>query len=146
MTCLAEFVVNRLKPLHGIEAPFDVYGDYIWPEGKALSALESDLWSALAWFNPDDYHEWIDNGQRLYRLTWTGMKLWLNWSAKSSKFNYDEAFKKWNTFAGTRTSYTAIFAEAQRRGWSNSPRGYWTGVPVTPAVRAFCAKLAESMR
>jgi hypothetical protein len=81
--------------------------------------LINDLYSALRYIPADDYHEWISGGQALKCLNYDGFELWLEWSASSNKFDRDDAIKKWNTFAGERTGYKAIFAKAQKNGWKN---------------------------
>ena len=71
-----------------------------------------------------------------------GRALWLEWSARASKFDPREANDKWAGFTGDRTDHRAVFAEAQRRGWTNPARPYWEDVEILPSVRALTERMA----
>ncbi len=77
-----------------------------------------ELRSALNAIPSDDYGTWIQIGHALHELGDFGRGLWLDWSQGSDKWRPEHA-QKWRTFTGDRTSYQAVFAEAQRRGWVN---------------------------
>lgn len=144
MTCLANYVEANLLPRHRPERsahskPNDSRAD------ATGSELKDDIRSALSFFDPDDYAVWIANGQRLKHLL-NGFEVWLEWSAGSSKFDQREAEEKWATFTADRTGYAAIFAEAQRLGWTNPAQGYWVNVPILPAVLAFSARFQARYR
>ena len=81
-----------------------------------------DLRSALNSINPDDYQTWVSMGHALVELGNVGRELWLSWSQQSAKWRPQDA-GKWSTFAGERTAYQAVFAEAQRQGWVNPMKG-----------------------
>ncbi len=84
-----------------------------------------DLRSALFSMRADDYAQWVRMGLALRELGDQGRELWLTWSATSEKFDPIEASKKWDTFRPDATGYAAVFADAQRHGWTNpsSSRG-----------------------
>jgi putative DNA primase/helicase len=71
---------------------------------------------------------WIRMGQALASLKgseWedAARELWEEWSATSAKWEPDRDPEQWLTFRGERTSYKAVFAEAQRFGWNNPGAG-----------------------
>lgn len=139
MTCLASYVEMRLKPRHRAERlpstePFSAHS----PSGDGLEAILRD---ALRYLDPDSYGGWVAVGQRLKSLGSVGLALWLAWSARSPKFDRREAERKWATFTADRTGYPAIFAEAQRNGWNNPAKGYWSGVGILPTVLEFSRNL-----
>jgi Primase C terminal 2 (PriCT-2) len=46
--------------------------------------------------------------------------LWEEWSRKSEKYQEEDTLRVWHSFRPERTGYQAVFAEAQRQGWTNS--------------------------
>lgn len=98
-----------------------------------------ELCSALCYLDPDSYASWTDCGQALKCLGDTGRALWMEWSKRSSKFDVDDASRKWDELRGERTGYTAIFSKAQQAGWVNPlfndatrQRGTLTTAPALP--------------
>jgi hypothetical protein len=73
----------------------------------------------LRHLDADDRAVWIATGLALKTLGARGRALWLEWSSTSTKFDADDAAARWEGFKPTSTDYRAIFAEAQRCGWSN---------------------------
>ena len=70
----------------------------------------------------DNYDLWIEIGQCLNDASggeYWGFELWLDFSARSSKYDADECEAKWNTFQaeGHRTAAT-IFYHAKENGWT----------------------------
>ena len=63
------------------------------------------------WPVPDDYHLWIKGGFVLKSTLpdEDGRQLWHRFSARSTKYNYAEAEKKWNSFR-PRGEITALSA------------------------------------
>jgi hypothetical protein len=111
---LAPFVRGTLAPRHhhtrkGPDATAPVQ---ITPQQVA------ELRSALNAIQPDGYDTWIRIGHALRELGTVGRELWLTWSQQSAKWNPADA-RKWESFAGDRTGYQAVFAEAARHGWTN---------------------------
>jgi hypothetical protein len=81
----------------------------------------SDLREALKWVDAEEYETWIRIGLALKQLGLKGRALWLEWSATSDKFNMGVATSKWDGFEPTSTGFKAVFAEAKRQGWKNTP-------------------------
>ena len=82
----------------------------------------NDLRSALNALDADDRDTWIAVGQRLKSLGTTGRELWMTWSQTSDKWQPKDA-RTWDTFAGQRTGYQAVFSDAARAGWVNPMAG-----------------------
>lgn len=82
------------------------------------------LASALEHLDADAYDSWIAIGLALKTLDddAAGLKLWLNWSAKSPKFDDKEAREKWRGFEPKDTHYRTVFTLAQSLGWRNPGR------------------------
>jgi hypothetical protein len=99
----------------------------------------ADLRSALACLDPDPYDTWTEVGIALATCE-PGRELWLEWSARSPKFDPDQAAEKWQTFRANSTSWQAVFARAQGAGWINPassqapPRATPVGRSAMPAV------------
>lgn len=122
---LADFVEQTLAPLHrgkktnGSAPPEDP------PEVELTEQQQADLRAALFTLDADEYAAWIRFGLALKGLGEFGRLLWLEWSSTSDKYTVEQAEAKWAGFDPRSTSYRAIFAEAQRRGWKNPQRGAW---------------------
>lgn len=86
------------------------------PNAETLSDLKDALLSIPA----DDYSLWIRMGHALRTINDDGFELWMEWSATSDKFEYDEAAKKWESFRPSSTGYKVVFTEAATRGWVNT--------------------------
>lgn len=100
-------------------APAHVANTYTPADYQAHDAsLLSDLRSALNAIRPDERDTWIAVGQRLKTLGEDGRRLWLEWSQGSIKWQPTDA-RLWDGFTADRTSYKAIFAQAQALGWVN---------------------------
>lgn len=74
---------------------------------------------ALFHLNSDDRGLWIKAGMALKHLGDEGQKLWIDWSATSSKYKAKDAAKTWDSLKPTAIDYRFIFAEAQRFGRIN---------------------------
>ncbi|MBO9664953.1 AAA family ATPase [Dokdonella sp.] len=94
---------------------------------------EADLRSALTAINSDDYSTWVKIGLHLKELGSRGQALWLEWSSKSEKFNESEALEKWTRLGTSKTSYEAVFADAQAKGWKN-PKAAGTQRNLDPKI------------
>jgi hypothetical protein len=123
LACLAQFVEERLAPLHSPRRLDDGAELAALPSDRPsalLGALAArDLRSALASMRSDDRHLWVRMGHALKELGDQGRALWLEWSQTSPLYDPADASAKWETFNPTRTGYQAVFAEAQRNGWLN---------------------------
>lgn len=118
LTCLAEYVEKRIARVHSGPSPIvSSTSSAVCVDPKTVTELRS----ALLHMRSDEYELWIRIGHALAELGDTGRGLWLEWSATSSKFDSNEAAKKWGTFPSNpqSTGYQVVFAEAQRRGWVN---------------------------
>lgn len=123
---LAPLVNEVLAPLHGAKAAARPTGSPPAPPAAISSRREpppdkqvEELRSALQVIDHDDYNDWIATGQRLKPLGAAGFALWDEWSQGSAKYRADEMLNRWQSFSADRTGPAAVFAEAQRRGWSN---------------------------
>lgn len=88
----------------------------------------AELEAALQAIDADDRDVWISVGQALASLKRTpweqsARNLWLAWSATSPKHNPSKDHAVWDTLAGERSDYRAVFARAQREGWRPRPMG-----------------------
>ena len=91
----------------------------------------TELRSALFYMRSDDRALWVAMGHALKELGEIGRSLWMDWSATSEKFDAKDAARTWESFAGQRTGYQAVFAEAQRQDWVNPASN---SAAITPAV------------
>lgn len=83
-----------------------------------------ELRSALSAMSSDERDLWIRMGHALKTVGSKGKELWLEWSAKSDKFNEEDAEATWDSFRPDHTNYKAVFAEAQKEwGWENPRSG-----------------------
>jgi len=115
-TCIAAFVDGPVAERHRKTTAGAGAGETFGIDPKTISELRS----ALFHMRSDDYDTWYRMGLALRELGDTGRGLWLEWSATSTKFDVQEASKKWEQLGTPRsTGYQAVFAEAQRRGWVN---------------------------
>lgn len=95
--------------------------------GSLLGSLAArDLRSALTAMRADDRDLWVRMGHALKELGEQGRGLWLEWSQTSDKYDAADAARVWESFRADRTGYQAVFAEAQRQGWTNPGRGVAT--------------------
>lgn len=141
LTCLADAVEGRLRPLHAAGAARVAQQAPASPEapGAAIVPMDqtaADLRSALSVLSPDGYDLWYRMGLALKCLGDSGLGLWLEWSARSPKFSHREAVAKWATFQPAATGFRAVFAEAQRQGWENPNRHPLSNIDVPDAVKA----------
>lgn len=88
--------------------------------GFVNEATARDLRSALAFIPADERDLWVRMGHALKTFDEgdVGRGLWVEWSQTSEKWKPEDV-RQWGTFKPTNTSYQAVFAEAQRRGWPN---------------------------
>ncbi|MGZ8910687.1 MAG: DUF3987 domain-containing protein [Methylococcaceae bacterium] len=119
--CLAGFVEQRLRPLHGRKSDQSSAHESETVEQVPPDVVR-DLRSALFFMRADDRELWQRMGHALKTLSNVGRGLWLEWSSTSEKYEPAEDAKTWETFKPTRTGYKAVFAEAQRQGWVNPGR------------------------
>ena len=82
------------------------------------------LADALQRLDCAEYDSWISIGLSLKTLDddAAGLKLWLDWSSRSPKFDEADARKRWAGFAPKNTSWRLIFTLAQALGWQNPGR------------------------
>ena len=101
----------------------------VMPSGRAQVDMPpdgiADLRSALLQIDADDRDTWIRIGHALATIKdeAAAFEAWIRWSSTSDKFDYHDATRVWLSFQPHNTGPAAVFAEAQRRGWSN-PRAY----------------------
>lgn len=132
--CLADFVENRLAPLHRRtdDAP-TVVGESDLVETVSPQTV-TELRSGLTSMRSDDRDLWVKMGHALKTLGNVGRGLWFEWSQTSEVYEPIEASRSWDSFKPTKTGYKAVFAEAQRGGWvnplSNAANGLVAASPV----------------
>ena len=78
--------------------------------------------SALGVISADERKIWVDFGIAIkHDLGEAGLRSWLAWSAKSSKFELDVALRAWESFkddtSGPKITLGSIFYMARERGW-----------------------------
>lgn len=119
--CLADFVGQRLKPIHSKSSSTSSLNDNADPEQveKVSAQTVRDLRSALLFMRADDRELWQRNGHRLKTLGEVGRGLFMEWSATSEAFDPLADAKTWESFKPTHTGYKAVFKEAQEMGWTN---------------------------
>jgi hypothetical protein len=71
---------------------------------KAKEALEK-----LPMRMCDNYQEWIEIGLSLYDLGEDGLKLWIDWSKKSDRYQEGICEEKWDTFKPDEISLGSLF-------------------------------------
>jgi hypothetical protein len=111
----------------------------------ATPELIARIKSALSSWNPDDYEDWIRTANALQDLGEIGYDIWNNWAQQSSKYNEEEARKKWQQCPGERTGIGAIFAEAKRRGWVDPFQPDNNTAAVLPIIKAPKKPLPDAM-
>lgn len=133
---IGPFPVNMLKPDQAKAS------DLVEDDGDIAVSDQTigELRAALASMQSDERDLWIRIGQALKRLGDQGHVLWLEWSQKSEKYDQEDAERVWQSLAGERTGYAAVFAEAQRGGWQN-PR---SAAPTQTDVLADFKALPEA--
>lgn len=135
-TCLADFVEQCLKPIHGSRPIAAPSGEAVTQYERASPQTIKDLRSALLSMRADDRELWVRMGLALKTLGEQGRGLFMEWSATSSeKFDPTDAAEKWDSFKPTTISYQSVFAEAQRGGWLN-PASTVATVPIAAATAA----------
>lgn len=82
----------------------------------------ADLKAALEHLDSDERDAWVRIGMSLKPLGNKGKELWLEWSAKSDKFDPEDAERVWDSFRPERTTHKLIFNEAKAAGWKNPGR------------------------
>jgi hypothetical protein len=117
--CLAEFVVTRLKPIHGSRPATETQAASQTPDEWVSPKTVTELRSALLFMRSDDRDLWQRMGHALKTLGDVGRGLFMEWSATSPSFDPKADARTWESFKPTRTGYQAIFAEAKRMGWIN---------------------------
>lgn len=127
LVCLAGHVEQVLAPRHGAGRTASASTEQVSVDPKTVTELRSALRHMLS----DDYDVWYRMGLALKELGDVGRGLWLDWSAKSEKFNAKQAVKKWDGFEPRGTGYRAVFAEAQKQGWVNPASNAAQPDPVT---------------
>ncbi|GEM_PF-2316805 len=81
-----------------------------------------DLAAALVVVPSDDRELWVRMGMALKTLGDAAKPLWHEWSAKSTKYDAEDADRTWASFQPDRTGYEAVFIEAKRWGWEGQPQ------------------------
>ncbi|EAM2971685.1 DNA primase [Salmonella enterica] len=118
------------------------------PDNFIIADLRSALWFPAmlqkAWVNG----AWIEQGYRLASLKGTDFEddarqLWIEWSLTAADGWPDEeldevAAQRWDGLDPDKTSYKAIFTDAQAQGWNNP--GKWR------AKAAYIGDMAPSTR
>ena len=80
----------------------------------------AELRSALASMDSDERDLWVRMGMSLKPIGKKGLELWLEWSAKSKKFNRADALRVWDSMDVQHAHYRSVFAESQSNwGWEN---------------------------
>lgn len=88
---------------------------------------------ALALIPADDRNTWVAMGQACASMGEDGRELWLAWSRTSSKHNPDDD-GRFDGFGADRTSWRAIFSEAEQHGWDRSKGRPWESLRDNPGV------------
>lgn len=116
-----EFSTRQVSP--GMELQRDLDLARVTPETLAdlRSALGVNPTTSKPWIDPDDRVTWVAVGQNLRTLGEDGKELWMEWSARSPKFNDGRSDPEvvWRSFGGDGSMYTAVFSKAQAAGWVN---------------------------
>ena len=99
----------------------------------------AELHDALAHLEADSRDQWVEVGAALHPYGEQGLKLWVEWSQRSSKFNWPDQMRVWNSFRDDRAGVTVrtLYGKAQAHGWVN-PR-------ANPAVDSPSAPINEGV-
>ncbi|HAK3334008.1 TPA: DUF927 domain-containing protein [Salmonella enterica] len=99
------------------------------PDAYVIDDLKSALWFPKMLEKACSDSAWIEQGYRLASLKGTefedaALQLWIDWSVTAADAYPDEdlddvAAKRWYGLDPDKTSYKAIFADAQALGWEN---------------------------
>ncbi|EIY7581781.1 DNA primase [Salmonella enterica] len=99
------------------------------PDEFVMDDLKSALWFPKMLEKAYDNGAWIDQGYRLASLKGTeyeeaARQMFIDWSVTAADAYPDEelddvAAKEWDRLEPDKTSYRAIFADAQALGWEN---------------------------
>ena len=81
-----------------------------------------DLRNALKVIPSIDRVEWVRLGLALKPLGEPGMKLWMEWSEKSSIHRPAEDLQTWRTLRTRVIDYRSIFVRAMKIGWRATPK------------------------
>jgi hypothetical protein len=146
LTDIADFVENRLGPLHAAAGGAKPAATELPVEIDA--AIVADLRLALNAIRADDRDVWIRIGHALHSLGEVGRELWLTWSQTSEKYDPADAARCWSSFRPQSTDHRAVFAEAQRQGWRNpkarptlsGPEAADDGAAILDAIHAFTGR------
>ena len=106
------------------------------------TASIGELKLALGVLNADDRALWVKCGLALKGLGDPGRVLWLEWSARSDKFDEADALKKWDGFHPTGIDYRYILNEAKRQ---SPDTGVSTSVNIPPEIADVNANFAWDM-
>jgi hypothetical protein len=92
-------------------------------QGKPVATAQTfeDLRSALEFVDSDEYDDWTKFGLALKPYGEAGYAVWVEWSARSGKFNAAEARRKWDRdlVEPDSVTYLSIFRAAMDAGWKN---------------------------
>ena len=102
----------------------------------------AELKLALGVLNADDRALWVKCGLALKDLGEPGRVLWLEWSARSEKFDEADAHKKWDSFHPTDIDYRYILNEAKRQSLGTEVS---TSVNIPPEIADVNANFAWDM-
>lgn len=95
---------------------------------KDLAAQLKRLEAALMHVESEDRQVWVKVGLAInHDLGGAGLQLWLDWSARSAKFDHDEAVKTWESFkprapGETTVTLGSVFHMAKAAGWKEVAR------------------------
>jgi RecA-family ATPase len=73
----------------------------------------ADLRGSLFLIPSDDRDTWVSLGMALKTAQELGRELWMEWSAKSGKFDEREASKTWDSFHPRGTHWKVVFSHVQ---------------------------------
>lgn len=137
LCCLADFVRDRLAPVHKAAGPQKSASANTTPASPTdpLPLTDEqivDLRSALTALRADDHAEWIRIGQCLKTGGEVCRSLWIEWSQTSALFQPSDA-RKWDGFKGDNAGISGVFAAAQNAGWVN-PRS--KAAQVVPVIES----------
>ena len=115
--------ITECPPL--LEAVVEFVGVHDAPAPTAAEPERlPEIERALSFLDPDcDYEEWIRLGMALRAgLGAAGKRLFIEWSAKGSKYVKGEPETKWDTFSGSGVGLGTIVQRAKAQGWEGPHR------------------------